>query len=351
MKRLLVAFASLAIIVSCSDNTQVVEKQPTPVLVKLSKVQLINENAKYTFPAEVDAVKTVDVSFEVSGRLVQQDIVTGTQVEKGHILATIDQNPFVRRVKEQTSKKQQAERELNRLAQMLEKGLTSQRAFDNAQTAFELAEIELSNSQQELSYTQLLAPFSAQISERLVDNNSFVQAGQPIARMQDISKIYFKINVPERVITSNTGKKIKQATATIGSLEQSFPVAYLEHSTTPDPVTQTYKAVFAMDPIDGISLVPGARAILDIVIEEPNDEQAHIVPLSAILGDKEQGFYLWKHAPDSHTVQKTPVTVLKFAEDFVVIDSALTTEDEIVTAGASKMYEGLLVEAYKAEHD
>ncbi|QOL25319.1 efflux RND transporter periplasmic adaptor subunit [Thalassotalea sp. LPB0316] len=350
MKNIFVVLVCLAV-VACSDVQPNQVKKETPVMVKLGKVQLINENATYTFPAEVDAVRTIDVSFEVSGRLVQQDIVTGTQVEQGHLLATIDQTPFIHQVKEKTSRKLQAERELNRIKQMIEKGLASQRDFDNAQTAFELAELELSDSQQELSYTQLLAPFSAQISERLVDNNSFVRAGQPIARMQDMSKIYFKINVPERVITSNTGKKIKAATATIGSLAQSFPVTYLEHSTTPDPITQTYKAVFAMEPIEGVSLVPGARAVLDITIEERSEQQVHVVPLSAVLGDDEQGFFVWKYNVETQRVDKTSVKVVKFADDFVAIDASLSTADMIVTAGASKMYQGLLVKPYRAEHD
>lgn len=350
MNKFLIALMSIMLIVSCSEVSQ--EKQQNqPVMVKLDHVKLVNENANFTFPAEVGAVKTVDVSFEVSGRLVQQDIVTGQQVSEGHLLATIDQKPFIRQVKEQTSKKQQAERELTRIKSMLEKGLVSQRAFDNAQTTFELAEIELSNSQQQLSYTQLLAPFDAQISERLVDNNSFVQAGQTIARIQDMSKIYFTINVPERVITANTGKKIKQAKATIGSLKQSFPVTYLEHSTTPDPVTQTYRAVFAMDPIAGVSLIPGARAMLEVVIEQGTNQQVHVVPLSAVLGDKKTGFYTWRFIEGSQSVEKAPVKVLRFLENVVVIESDLTPTDQIVTAGASKMYSGMVVQPYQAEFD
>lgn len=349
MKKLISVISSVLLVVACSEPVKEDTAVKAPTLVKLGQVALVNEDNTFTFPAEVDAVKTIDLSFEVSGRLIQQDVITGQDVKEGHLLATIDQKPFVRRVKEQTSKLEQAKRDYERIKSMLAKGLTSQRDFDNAQTAFELAEIELNNSKQELSYTQLHAPFDAQIAERLVDNNSFVQAGQPIARIQDVSKIYFTINVPERVITVNTGRKIKQATATVGSLKQSFPVEYLEHSTTADPITQTYKAVFAMDPVAGTTLMPGARATLKIVIEHGEDEMVHVVPISALLGDESTGFYVWQYVESESTVKKVPVKAMRFNNDFVVIDSALSTQDSIVTAGANKMYKGLIVKPYVAE--
>ena len=252
------AFFTLA---ACTSEKSETSEPDSPRYVKLADVSNIPNFDEFTFPAVVSAVKTVDLSFEVSGRLIQTDLVTGNDIEKGKLLATIDRKPFERRMEESKTRLEQSERELNRIEKMFAQKLVAQSTLDSAKTSYELAMLDLKNAEQDLSYTQLYAPFDAKLSQRLVENNSFVAAGTPIARLQDVSKIYFNINVPERLLTANLGRGIKQASATLATnRSQWYPVSYVEHSTQPDPVSQTYEVVFAMEPRDELPLTPGARA-------------------------------------------------------------------------------------------
>lgn len=333
------------------DKPESIEKSaPRATIVKLSHVNHVPEQNKYSFPAVVSAVKTIDVSFEVSGRLVSTDLITAKHVKKGHLLAAIDSAPYERRVKEQRARANKAKRELARITTLFERDLAAQSLLDNATTAVEIAEIDLNNAEQDLSYTKLYAPFDAQISERLVENNSYVKAGTSIARLQDVSKIYFTFNVPERLITSYKGNKIQSSFATlVNRKSQKYPITYVEHSTAADPVTQTYKVVFATDPVAQRILTPGARAVVNIIFESNMYDDGVLIPFSALIGDSKQGFSVYKYNQKDSTVTKVAVQVIKVVDNFAVIEGALKTHDKVVSAGVSHMFDGLLVSEYKGE--
>lgn len=339
-----------ALLVGCSEPAPENGSNSQVQYVKLATVSNVPTLDEFTFPAVVSPVKTVDVSFEVSGRLVQTDLVTASDVNKGHLLATIDRKPFQRRVDEQQTRRDQAERELTRIQKMYDRDLVSQSMLDSAKTSFELADIDLKNAQQDLSYTQLLAPFDAKISQRLVENNSFVPAGTPIARLQDVSKIYFNINVPERLLTANISRGIKQAQAALlTSKDQWFPVQYVEHSTQPDPVSQTYEAVFAMAPPKNMQIPPGARAVVKIGMNGNTYPEGHVIPVKALVGSKQDGFYVWQYQPQLQTVEKVAVDVMHVEDEFAVIDGPLKTNDTVVAAGATQVRPGMTILPYTPE--
>jgi RND family efflux transporter MFP subunit len=341
------AFFTLA---ACTSEKNETSKPDSPRYVKLAEVSNIPNFDEFTFPAVVSAVKTVDLSFEVSGRLIQTDLVTGNDIEKGKLLATIDRKPFERRMEESKTRLEQSERELNRIEKMFAQKLVAQSTLDSAKTSYELAMLDLKNAEQDLSYTQLYAPFDAKLSQRLVENNSFVAAGTPIARLQDVSKIYFNINVPERLLTANLGRGIKQASATLATnRSQWYPVSYVEHSTQPDPVSQTYEVVFAMEPRDELPLTPGARAIVKVSLQGSMYPEGLVVPVKALVGDENNGFAVWIFDKATSRVNKQTVNVKHIENELAIIEGDISLGQRVVSAGASKMTADMKVLPYKGE--
>lgn len=340
---------------ACSSEEPVEQQSKSaPRYVKLATVSNIPDFDEFTFPAVVSAVKTVDLSFEVSGRLIQTDLVTGSDIEKGKLLATIDRKPFERRVEESKTRLEQAKRELDRIEKMFARKLLAQSALDTAKTSYELAVIDLKNAEQDLSYTQLYAPFDAKVSQRLVENNSFVAAGTPIARLQDVSKIYFNINVPERLLTANIGRGIKQASATLATnRSQWYPVNYVEHSTQPDPVSQTYEVVFAMEPREELPLTPGARAVVKVSLQGSLYPEGLVVPVRSLVGNADAGFSVWVYNEASNSVTKQTVEVKHIEDELAIIESNgqsnLTLGQKVVAAGATQMRANMKVLPYQGE--
>lgn len=342
--------STIAILGACGSDQQNAGVQAPIQTVKLVPVSTIPNTNEMFFPAEVTAVKTINVSFEVTGRLTQVNLRTATQVKKGDLLAQIDSIPFERQVKEAQARYHQAELDLKRIKSTLSKGVASQSQLDTAETAFELAKITLSNAKQNLSYTQITAPFDAQISERLVENGSYVRAGDTIAKLQDISKLYFNINVPERLLSSyEKGSLIKATAHSISMPDKKYLVEYVEHATLPDPVTQTYKVVFAAQSTPKQNLTPGTRAVVKVVTSNQTLSSALLVPFTAINGNKTQGFNIWVFNKDTNKVTNKVIDVIKIEQGHAVIAGDIQQGDLVVAAGTAKMREDLVVKPYKAE--
>lgn len=332
---------------ACSPNKIEQSNPIAPTVVKLSAVTSIDNGNTFRFPATVSAVKTIDVRFEVTGRLVQLDMPTGSIVKAGQLLAMIDPVPFERRVLEKQTKLTQAERELTRVASMFSKSLVSQSNMDDAKTSLELVRIELSDAQQDLSYTKIFAPFNAQISHRYVENNSYISAGESVARLQDVSQMYFHFSVPERIFTANARRAIASAQiALIGASEQWYDVEYVEHAAEPNAISQTYDVVFALAQQDELVATPGARAIAKVTLLSQANQQGLSVPINALVGDNQTGFYVWRYNADDGSLTQLPVTVASIQDDLAILSHGVVLGDLVVSAGAAKMYDGIIVKPF-----
>lgn len=333
----------------CSEAPQEQQKVEVVQAVKLAQVTDSPNSTIRTFPAEVSAVKTIDVSFEVTGRLKSTNLQTGSLINKGDVLAQIDPTPYNQTVDEAKARFAQAKRDLERISATFKKGLVSQSDMDGAQTNYELAEIALQRAEQDLSYTKLVSPFDAQVSERLVDNSSYVKAGDIIARLQDVSRFYFNINVPERLVSRyKEGTPVTADAFIISAPEKRYTLEYIEHDTQPDPVTQTYKVVFAADGKNS-HLTPGARAVVNVTLGYQSYGEGVLVPFSSLVGNDAEGFKVWRFDQNSQQVNAVDVNVMHVEQSFALVDGQLSVGDFVVAAGANKMRSGLVVKPYQPE--
>lgn len=332
---------------ACSEPVKVT-KEAAPVVVQLSSAELISLANDYEFPATVSAVKSVDVKFEVSGRLIYQNLTEGRAVKKGDVLAKIDPAPFLRKVEESRIRHNDAQRNLKRIKDVFEKNVASQRDYDDAKSQFSITKITLENAEQDLSYCTITAPFDAVIGARFIENNSYIRTGDTLANLQDRSELYFSFEVPERIMTANAGNRDVKATAhIIGQEDKVFDIHYVEHKTTPDPITQTYNVTFAIDGEIAKLFYPGSRAIVNIK-DNHTQAKALLLPLSALMGNSESGFSVWRFNQKNSSITKVAVAVSQLKGEYAIIATGIENGDKVVSAAVSQMREGLVVKEYKA---
>lgn len=345
-KFIIVAIAALAL-QACSEQTKSA-KESTPVVVQLTAASMTNLANDYEFPATVSAVKSVDLKFEVSGRLIFESLIEGSEVKKGQVLARIDPAPFQRKVEESRIRHEDAQRDLKRVKDVFEKNVASQRDYDEAKSQFSITKIALENAKQDLSYSTIRAPFDAVVGARYIENNSYIRTGDTLANLQDRSELYFTFEVPERIMTANAGNRDVKATAhIIGQENKVFDIHYVEHKTTPDPITQTYGVTFALDGEVTKLFYPGSRAIVNIK-DNNSYAQALVIPLNALMGSSDDGFSVWRFNQTDSTLSKVPVEISQLQGEFALVSSGIKNGDKVVSAAVSQMREGLKVREYKA---
>ncbi|MGJ8679546.1 efflux RND transporter periplasmic adaptor subunit [Paraglaciecola sp.] len=338
----------LVLLIGCTEEVTVVS-DTSPIVVQTFAAVTKKNNQAYEFPAVVSAVKDVELRFEVAGRLISTDLIKGKRVEKGHVLAQLDPAPYKRKVKDKQVRHEVATNDLKRIEALYKKGGVSHSAYDSAKSLFETTLLDLNNAKQDLSYTKIVAPFDGFVSDRYLENNSYVQVGNSIATLQDRSSMYFSFDVPEKIMTIHSGNKNVSATAQIIGLEDRvYDIHYVEHETTPDPITQTYNVTFAIDNTQETQLIPGSRAMVTV---QPLLGSGNItaIPISAVFGDAKAGFAVWLFDNQQSVVNKRVIKISTFVDKLAVVSNGLAEGDKVVSAGITHMREGLAVREYKAE--
>lgn len=298
------------------------------------------------FAGRVAAVQTVDLSFQVSGKLVELPVLESQQVKKGDLIGRLDTTDYDRAVREATINVEQAKRELDRLETLRDRSVISQSSFDEQQNVYDLAVERLKEARQNLEYTSLEAPFDGIVSVRLVDNFTTVSVGTPIVRMHDVSEVQVDINVAEALFGRVTESEVSSIEAKFPAYgEKLFPLEYREHSSQVDDVAQTYRITLAM-PREGVAqLSPGmtASVIVKFLPEGLELGEQFLVPTGAVAIDGEGATYVWKFADDTGAVSKQPVEIGTIMGDYIPVRAGLEPGDEIVSAGVAYLSDGQVV--------
>lgn len=347
LKRYAVAIAALAVLVGCGDSSDLDQSQESAKVVQLAEVKSVTTANQFTFPAKLVAKTTVDMSFRVSGRLQKVDLPEGQFVKKGQVIARLDPEPFERAVRMAKVRLKQAELELNRVQAVATKGIGSEKSVDNAQVSFDLAKIDLENAKANLEYSVLRAPFRALVATRLIENEGFIATGSPIARLQDLSRIHFEFDVPERLVSTYRRNQIAKASAYIdGAIDKDFDIQYVEHSTEPDPISQTYKVVYAMDAPKGFDVTPGVRATVTISGDAKNLPLIIGIPVNAITTAADNSVHVFVYNEETQRIKKQAIQVGGMMHGYVAVLSGLDLGQKVVSAGVIQMKDDMLVRPY-----
>ena len=297
------------------------------------------------FVGRVEAVSTVDLSFEVGGRLAKLPVREGQVISKGDLVAALDPTDFELAVRQAEVQRSLALKELARYRKLLKRDNVSQQAFDRAQADFSLRDVALDQAQRNLDYATIEAPFRALVTRRLVDNFSAVQPKQNIVRIQNVTEIRVAIHVPEQLIHLADNMGVVDTVAVFpfaGNLE--LPLEYREHETEPDPVTQTYKVTFGAPPTDKAKILPGMTCSVRVRLDN-NHQNAVSVPLSAVDTDSEGAPRVWVVDNENSTVAPRSVSLGPVQSERVTILDGLEKGETIVTAGTRLLSEGARVHA------
>jgi len=280
----------LSLLVGCEP-----QEAPTPPPKKVKAIQLgeISALVDRNFPGRARAAQEVNLSFRVSGPLIEFPVKVGESVKEGDLIARIDPTDFESRVKTMRGKLSQgiaardvAAAEFKRAADIRKKNsdLISASEFDKRQgdrdnTQAQLLALEsgLKLAEDDLAYTFLTAPFDGVIAATYVENFENVVAKRPIARVLDTDRIEVVIDIPERYIIY--APFVVSATVSFEALAGIALEAKVEEiGNEASAVTRTYPVTLIMDQPEGVEIKPGMAANVKLVGKLP--EQAREVGMS-----------------------------------------------------------------------
>lgn len=307
------------------------------------------------FSGSLDPEWQAQVAAKVDGRLEKVYVHEGDHVEKGQVLAILEQMDTDANLLSakgsyldaQTSLRK-AETDLARYEKLYATGAVSQQvvddyrfARDNAAAKLEAARGSLQGMESKAAGTVVTAPADGIVAKRFYQEGYYAKAGTPLFAIADISMLKTTIHIPEGQVTgvrvgneadialpAYPGKKL------VGKITRIAPVA--------DLPAHTFAAEVSVDNSEG--LLAGVYANVSL-IGEPR-EQVLTIPMHAIvMRDDQQTVFV----ADAQGVVQRRVLALGYSDDNVAeVLSGLDENDTIVVEGHNKLREGSRINLEKA---
>jgi membrane fusion protein (multidrug efflux system) len=269
---------------------------PTEPVVELARADMLRiEPGRLTRTLPVTGTLAASaqtlVRARVAGDVLDIPVREGMSVSAGQLLARIDPTDFELRVNERTAQLRsaqaqldQARRTLENNARLLDKAFISQNAFDNAQSAVEVAaaardgaEALLSQARKALADTRILAPMTGIVAQRFVQPGEKISPDGRIVSIVDLSRIELEAAVPASEIAS---VKIGQrAQIRIEGMAQPSSARVLRINPSTAAGTRSVTVYLGLDKVDE-RLRAGMFAQGSLTVDERDG--LLLVPLSAL---------------------------------------------------------------------
>lgn len=322
---------------------------PAPIrAVKLIAAGGDKAQNERVFFGQIAALETVDLSFEVGGRMTMFDAQEGQFLAAGVQLAALDLAPFERTVERSTLSLTQAERDLMRATTLAQTNAGSTTQAENAETARDLAAISLREASDALADAKLMAPFRALVASRLTPNFANVTPGQPIVRLHDMSEVRVEIDVPERLFQRLSAVSGISFFGTSPLFDGEVPLELREFNAETQNIGQSYRVTLAL-PSNRVSqaIIPGASMTVTARLNGLAIAETRLPP-SAIAFDGDLArvmVYTPDADGDTGTVAWNPVSVTSRSGKDIAV-SGLDRDALIVAAGTQLLREGQMVRPF-----
>lgn len=319
---------------------------PGPKRVEVLVLEAPTTTFQRSFSGRVRAAKRVDLSFNVPGKIIELPVVEGAQIEKGALVARLDDRTYQSKLKAALAEFKKAEANYQRAVKLLKSGDISPAEYDQLKASREVAAARLASARKLVADTRLTAPFSGVIAERLVENFTEVKAKQPVVVLEQVDQLEIVVDVPEHYIAKRRKKGQVQLIARFDALPgREFPLTIKEYTTVADPKTGAYRYVTVMKRPAGLSLYPGMTATVVARLDQaPTDGTApFIVPISTVFADVTPDPLVWV-VDDERRVHERKVRLgrLTGKEEIQIIDGVKQGETLVIEA-VNQLREGMVI--------
>lgn len=360
--------AVFVLLAGCSAEAPPLTKQ-TIHPVKLIKLDTKRVSGLKQYPGQVAASEHSELSFRVGGELVRLNVKAGDSVDKGDVVARLDERDAQVQLENAQSSFNLAEATYERMRISLERNAISRARFDEAEAQYLSAKAQLARAKDQLSYTVLKAPFSGVISRVPAEVYQVVGAQQTIVELQRPGSIDVTFQMPEQDVRqirpdrARTARESAEPMAWVTFAErpdQRYAASYKEHDSSAAKGSLSYEVTVTLPAPEDTTILSGmsASVLLDFNTLTGEDDASWLVPAGAISasGSNPDEAVVWRFVSGADEegeeigrVEPVVVTPGAKTSSGVLLKGDLQAGDRIVTAGAHLMSEGREVRPWVKE--
>jgi membrane fusion protein (multidrug efflux system) len=304
------------------------------VPVSVSAVESGSVSAYLTATANLVAENEVKVLAESSGRVARLLVDEGVYVRKGQLLAALVADDQKIGLAKAEFKETNARLAFERGTDLVQKELISREEIDKLSMEHELAKQELAEAQWRVQKTEIRAPFSGQISDRMIQVGQHVADGNELFQITDFDPLIARIYLPETdVMGLEDGREVQLSLNANSDIRFAGRIRHV--SNVVDTSTGTVKVtVETADAPKGVR--PGSFVTVGIVRETRADILK--LPKDAVIRELRSAHVFVVN--EDNIAEKREVTLGLEEGAFVEAKAGVNSGDQVIVLGQGGLRDG-----------
>lgn len=277
---------------------------------------------------------------EMTGTLIKVYVKEGQKVNKGQLLATIDDGGMSSQLEQLKTQAALAKTTFERQKRLWEQKIGSEIQYLQAETNYLAVENSVKQAQSQLSKANVRAPFSGIIDDVIQEQGTVVSpgSGQAVFRIVNLSDMYIEVDVPESYLKGVTvGKEVKVYFPVLGD---SITSVIRQTGNFINPTNRSFRVEIAV-PNKKRNIKPNLTA--RVQINNYSSDNAILIPQSVISENAqgEQYVYLATEADsnDMAIAKKQIINTGQSQGDFVEVLAGITPGSQVILEGARNVRE------------
>ena len=334
-------------------------RPPEKALVRTAVVEPLDNlrsDGQASYLASVKFDHETALNFKVGGIVAvigpatNADWDEGTPVKAGTVLAELKQSDFQNALDMARAKAELADKTLERFRKLRATDAISQQELDVVQAEWRTAHAALDQAEQNVHDSRLVADKNGVILARYVNRGVTVAPGQPVLRFADTTLMSVELGLPDRLVGRVTpGKEIDVEVSALEGLPP-FKGRVSEVGVAANGEGRLFRVVIKVPNPDGL-LRSGMTARIRVGDGSSGASGTVCIPLSALVTLVSEGgsqvnapTQVGVFVVQDGKVVKRPVKTGDILNSSILITEGLHPGEQVVTAGASFLYDGAPVE-------
>ncbi len=208
---------------------------------------------RISLPGTTEPWVRLTVVAEVRGKVVSKKVTEGQKVEKGQVLAVLDQRDYANAHRSARATYEMATATLERLRKLREGQLSTRSQLDEAVAAVENARAAMETAALDLERATIRAPQAGEINALPIEEGHYLNVGDTVAEILRMDRLKVRVGIPESDV--DAVRKVSAFDVTIDALGgRVFQAKKRFLSNTADPTARVYGLELALDNPKGLIL-------------------------------------------------------------------------------------------------
>ena len=325
---------------SCENNNRkIIKTDEIPQIVVVSKVDKNQGINEIPYSGTIVESESYPLSFSVVGTVSRVLVSEGDIINKGQLLAELNEESYTHAYEMTTASLKQAEDAYKRLKPMYDNGNLQEIKFVEVETGLQQAKSANYISKKNLEDCKLYSPISGVVGKKSIEVGMSAIPNMISISIIKIEKVYARVPISENDIASI--KKGDKATIKIAALNDNIYEGIIEEiGVIADPIAHTYPIKIGISNSNK-QIKPGM--ICNVIISRSKNEQSELtVPSRAVLIDENGRNFVF--IVNQNKAIRKYVTIGKPLRNEIEVINVLNQGEQVVVSGQHKLVNNSLIQ-------